>query len=179
MLASNRQIWRARLAYLLISILIVYIAVLPLGVEPQSLSVPDLLFCVTIAWVMRRPETLPFSLIALVGLFADMVMGRPLGLWCLFLLLATEYFRGRETGKGIQMRLLEWLSVIVLFCAMLAGQWAVLKISLAPVPEMYDMAWHALFTGLSYPLVVATLYWIVNIRAPLPADKSRSLGRMA
>ncbi len=164
--------------YVVVAVLSFYLNLLPLGTSFTKLSMPDLLYCATVAWVMRRPSSANLALVAAVSLLADILLARPLGLWTFFILLSSEYFRGRETGKGIQMRLIEWLSVSVVFGLMLLGQALVLKVSLSPTPSFQAMTWHVMTTVAAYPLVVSFLYWVIGIRAPLPADKSRSIGRV-
>ena len=172
-------IWRERSLFVLTAMAVTYLAILPLGAKSNAAAVPDLFYCVTIAWVMRRPESAPVFLVAAASFLIDIVLGRPMGLWSLILVLASEYFRGRETGKGMQMRLLEWLSVSLLFLVMLIVYKFALTIGFAFSPNYTALAWHFLITALAYPFVVAVLYWGLNIRAPLPADRSRNMGRVS
>lgn len=178
-MARNRvTAWRESLTYLLVGIALIFVGLVPAGASAGGLVMPDLIYCLTMGWVMRRPGTVPVYLIVLLSLLADFLLSRPIGLWTLFILLASEYFRGRETGKGLQMRLIEWGSVALAFAIMLLGYKLVSAISFAPVPDIRQFALHFGLTVLAYPLCVAFMYWILNIRAPLPADRSRSIGRV-
>lgn len=172
-------VWRERILYVLAAMAVTYLAILPLGAKSNAAAVPDLFFCMTIAWVMRRPESAPVFLVAVTSFLIDIVLGRPMGLWSLILVLASEYFRGRETGKGMQMHLLEWLSVSLLFLTMLITYKIALTVGFSFAPDYADLALHFLVTVITYPVVVAVLYWGLKIRSPLPADRSRNMGRVS
>lgn len=179
MLRTPWTTWRERGLYLLTAVVLIFIGVLPMQSRNLGAAVPDLTFCVTVAWVMRRPESAPAILVAIVCFAGDVLFGRPLGIWSFLMVAGTEYFRNRETGKGLQMRLLEWLSVAILFGIMLIAYRVILYASLTPAPGLPALFWHFLVTVLAYPPTVAVLYWLLKVRAPLPADRSRSIGRVA
>jgi len=42
------------------------VRILPLSTEPGSVPGPDVVLCLTFAWVLRRPEYVPALLIAAV-----------------------------------------------------------------------------------------------------------------
>ena len=82
---------------------------------------PDLLYAVIVAWVIRRPAATPLWAVLALGLFADVMLSRPIGLGALGLLFASEFFRARAaTFHGVPFPL-EWLAAAVVFAAMLAA----------------------------------------------------------
>ncbi len=175
---THRVVGKEMLTYLLAVLAIIYLNLLPLRTGSAFSASPDLIYCLTIGWVMRRPDSAPVILVALAGLTADILLGRPLGLWALLMVLASEFFRNRETGKGLQMRLLEWFSVAASFLVILLAYKAVLTIGFSTAPTFTALAWHLLLTVVAYPPSVAVLYWGLKIRAPLAVDRSRSIGRV-
>jgi rod shape-determining protein MreD len=170
-------VWRERGLYAL-----AVLAILTFGLLPALPSTgpfrPDLIAAMSLAWVMRRPESATLPMIAGAGLLSDILLGRPLGLWSIFMIVGSEIMRGRETGKGLQMRLAEWGLVTALFAVLTVCNWLVLGLAAAPRVPAGQLAWHILATGLAYPPVVAALYFGLRIRAPQPADRSRRLARM-
>ena len=140
---------------------------------------PDLLYAVIVAWVIRRPAATPLWAVLALGLFADVMLSRPIGLGALGLLFASEFFRARAaTFHGVPFPL-EWLAAAVVFAAMLAaiaarahgrcrrtarGRPARRAISLA--------------TALAYPLVVLGLTWCLRLRAPQAQRFGDPLGRL-
>lgn len=179
MAGTTWSTWRERLVFLMAGIVILLVGLLPLGNAALGLSWPDLLYCMVIGWVWRRPELAPLPLIVVIGLLADLVSGRPLGLWTLLLVLGSEFFRGRAIGKGLSMRLVEWFSAASVFAVLVIAYKLVLAASFSASPPASKLALHVFVTSLAYPVVVAFLYWVLNIREPLPSQRSRSLGRMA
>lgn len=130
-----------------------------------ALVPPDLLFGLVLAWVIRRPATAPFWAVLALGLFADVMMSRPLGLGALGLVLASEWFRLRGARFQVGPFLLEWLAVALAFAAILAAMQVTLTLVLADRPGPPALARYALTTALAYPLTVFGLTWCLNLRA--------------
>ena len=84
---------------------------IPLG-PGGALVAPDLLYCLLVAWVVRRPARTPLWAIVALGLFADVMLSRPLGLGALALMLAVEAFRRRAVLFHGAPFLLEWLAAV-------------------------------------------------------------------
>lgn len=137
----------------------------PLGVG-GGLVAPDLLYCLIIAWVIRRPDRVPLAAIVVLGVFADLLLSRPIGLGALALVLASEIFRARSTLFHNLPFSLEWLATTVGFAAMLAGMNMALELVFATPPAASALARYLLATGLAYPIVVLGLTWCLRIRAP-------------
>lgn len=75
---------------------ILLLQILPTSLLAGRYPGPDLMLCVTFAWVMRRPHQLPTGLVALTFLLADIILMRPPGLWAALVVIAVEYLRARE-----------------------------------------------------------------------------------
>ncbi|NCO16036.1 MAG: rod shape-determining protein MreD, partial [Alphaproteobacteria bacterium] len=91
----HSTIWRHRAIFVALALALFFLRLLPLGAEPGRWPGPDLMLCLILAWVQRRPDYLPAPLIALVVLTEDFLMLRPPGLWTAIVVLATEFLRGR------------------------------------------------------------------------------------
>jgi rod shape-determining protein MreD len=150
-------------------------ALIPLG-PGSALVAPDLLFCLVIAWVARRPASAPLWAVVALGLFGDVMLSRPLGLGALGLVLASEWFRRRPLGFGGSF-LLEWLAATAAFAAMLAGMELALALVFAERPGFAAMLRYGITTALAYPLVVFGLTWCLNLRATRSPAAERSMGR--
>jgi rod shape-determining protein MreD len=138
---------------------------IPLG-PGGGITFPDLLYGLVVAWIIRRPATAPASLVLLLGLFADVMWSRPLGLGALGLLLVSEVFRARAPRLQGTPFLVEWLAAAVGFAAMLAGMQLALKLVFAPTPALDGLVDYLLVTVLAYPLVVLGLTWCLRLGAP-------------
>ena len=151
--------------FLGLGVVAVEAALIPLG-PGGALVAPDLLFGLVVAWVIRRPATAPFWAVVALGLFADLMMSRPLGLGALGLVLASEWFRRRAARFQARPFPLEWLAVTLAFAAMLAGMELALALVFADGPGFAALARYAVTTALAYPLIVLGLTWCLNLRAP-------------
>ena len=135
-----------------LGVVAVYAALVPLG-PGSGLVPPDLLYCLVVAWVIRRPASAPLGVVLLLGLFGDLMLSRPPGLGALGLLLASEAFRAnRRFFHGVPF-LVEWLAATAGFAAMLAGIGLALALTLADPPGLAASLRHVLATALAYPLV--------------------------
>ncbi len=155
--------------YLVLGMAGVIAALVPLG-PGGGLTPPDLAYCLTIAWVIRRPARLPFWAVLLLGLFADVMLARPLGLGALGLLLVSEVFRGRAVLFWSAPFPLEWLVAAAGFAALLAAMHLALTIVFAAPPGLAASLRYLLATAVAYPFVVLGLTWCLGLRAPKLSD---------
>ncbi len=142
----------------------------PFGVGPRPWPGPDLLMCLAIAWVMRRPDYLPALLIAIVFLVEDMVLLRPPGLWAALVLLATEFLRSRSALTRELNFSVEWLLAAGVMLALLVIYRTVFAISLMPQPGFGFALMQTLWSILCYPLVVVLSSFLLDLRKPATGE---------
>lgn len=172
------KIWLYRALYMWLGLLAIAYPLLPLQFTPARWPAPDLLFALTIAWVVRAPESAPFLLVALLAIIADAVLMRPLGLWALLLLMASETVR--YSYRGIQERgvLSEIAMAAALLMIMLVMQNLLLWISFSQSLELARMLQIGLLTLLCYPVMVGFLHYILRVRKPDTANRPDRLGKI-
>ena len=100
---ATSQRWLYRSLFVGICMVIVFFQILPLSTLPTSVPGPDLLLCLTFAWVHRRPEFVPPLVIALVFLTVDMLTQRPPGLR-VALILVHALLRAERVAQAMQAR---------------------------------------------------------------------------
>ncbi len=166
-----------KLLFLALGVVAVQAALIPLG-PGGALVPPDLLYGLTVAWVIRRPATAPIWVVLALGLFADVMLSRPLGLGALGLLLASEWFRHRARRFHGAPFPLEWLAAAAGFAAMLAGMAIAMALVLLDPPGLGTLLHHLLTTALAYPLIVFGLTWCLRLRAPQAHRFGNPLGRL-
>ena len=131
---------------------------------------PDWMLCLTLAWVVRRPDLLPAPVIAAYFLFEDLLLHRPPGLGALVVLLATEFLRTRVNvlrGAGFW---LEYLTVAVLMVASFLLYRVLLAIVIVPLPPL-DLSFLQLAGSLLvYPMVVAIVHWVLRVQKPATGE---------
>ncbi len=142
----------------------------PGGWGQGALPKPDILLCLALAWVVRRPDMLPAPVIVVYFLLEDILLLRPPGLWALIVLAGTEFLRARTDrlrGCGFW---LEYLIIIALMLAMFLANRAILAIVMLPQAPL-DLSL-ALFVGtvLAYPVIVAVSHFVFGLRKPATGE---------
>jgi rod shape-determining protein MreD len=141
-----------QLAFLTLGIAAVYLPLTPLAPGADRVA-PDVLYCLVIAWVLRDPAAAPLWAVLALGLFADLMLSRPLGLGALGLMLASEFARSRGDMLNGTPIVVEWIAAIMVFALLVAAIEAVLRASFTPAPG-FDLSLRLVVqTALLYPVV--------------------------
>ncbi|MFZ5751632.1 MAG: rod shape-determining protein MreD [Pseudomonadota bacterium] len=156
--------WSYRGLFLLLSAFFVFLRILPLSTVPSSWPGPDLMLCLTFAWVLRRPDFVPALMIAAVFLIEDILYMRPPGLMALLILLGSEFLRSREPGmRGLPFPA-EWAVVAVVMVTIMLVYRAVLAILVVPQGAFGFALLQVLTTILAYPVVVWVSHHLFGLR---------------
>jgi rod shape-determining protein MreD len=162
-------IWGYRLTFVVMAGLILFFALLPFGPPEGGVPGPDLLACLTFAWVLRRPDYVPLWLLVPVLLLADALLMRPLGLWTLILLLASEYLRRRVDPTEVGT----FWSEVAMVSAVIVGAFLLnhlaLLLLLAETPPLLGQGLHLLATVVFYPLT-AVFSQLIGVRRLAPGE---------
>jgi rod shape-determining protein MreD len=164
--------------YLGLGLVVTVASVVPLAPGGRLLP-PDLGYCLTIAWIVRRPARLPLLAVLAVGLLGDVLLARPPGLGALGLLVLAEAFRIRAHLFWSAPFPLEWLAAAGGFAAMLAAEHLALEVVFADAPGLALSLRYLAATAAAYPLVVLGLVWCVGLRAPSLRDGGHHMARGA
>ncbi|TVP70593.1 MAG: rod shape-determining protein MreD [Rhodobacteraceae bacterium] len=135
-----------------------------------QMGVPDLLLCLTMAWVLRRPDLLPAPLIAGYFLLEDILLLRPPGLWAMIVLMGSEFLRRHAAQFRSYRFFSEFLLVAGLFVAMWLADRAVLAIVMVPQPALGLSFVHLLGTIAIYPAIVAISRFVFGLRKPATGE---------
>lgn len=179
--------WRRfqyRTLFVVVSALVIFGQLLPLNTEPAvvqlidpvngqiieegssylSLPGPDWLFCLTAAFLMRRPRWAPVALIVFVHLMADVLYLRPLGLWPAISLVAYEFLRRQTNASNEVSLLLEVALVVGSFTAAVFANALVQLVFAVPQPGFGTTLLHILTTAIAYPFVIAVTHFILRVK---------------
>lgn len=149
---------------------VLFVRMLPLSAMPARWPGPDLILCLTLVWVLRRPDYVPALMIALVFLVEDLLTMRPPGLWPLIVLGATEFLRSREAVLRDLPFGLEWLLTGALIVAMVLVNHAVLALFVVPQGGAGPALVRALATMAAYPVVVFASLQAFGLRKAAPGE---------
>lgn len=162
--------WIYRALFLALALALLFLRLLPLGHSAGALPGPDLLFCLIMAWVVRRPDFLPLSMIVLVLLIEDLILMRPPGLWTALVVLATEFLRSRVALTRELNFVIEWMLVGGLMLAVLFAYRLILGVAFVPQPPFGFAAVQVLWSILLYPVVVGLSHLILDLRKPATGE---------
>lgn len=167
--------WRYWALFAGFVLLTLFWRLLPLS-SGASLPGPDLVLCVVLAWVLRRPDYMPALLVAGAVLAEDLLLMRPPGLWACLVMLAAEFLRGRQPLMRELPFAMEWGFVAVVMGTIWLAERLVLGILLVPMPGLGPSLAQLATTLLAYPLVVMVSHWLLGLRKPATGEVD-ALGR--
>ncbi len=162
--------WLYRALFLALALGLLFFRLLPLGHSAGTLPGPDLLLCLIMAWVVRRPDFLPVYLIVFVVLIEDLILLRPPGLWTALVVLATEFLRSRVALTRELNFVTEWILVGSLMLGILLAYRAILGISFVPQAPFGFAAVQVLWSILLYPIVVGLSRLVLDLRKPATGE---------
>jgi rod shape-determining protein MreD len=168
--ASTGGRWRYRLLFLMIVFLLCFVQLLPLEVDPGRIPGPDVMLLLAMAWVLRRPEYVPVTLVAGIFLLADVLFMRPLGLWTAIVILGLEFLRARSVAMRDWSFFVEWLTVASMITVMYMVNTLVLTIFLVDDAPLGLVLLRLIATILAYPLVVALGARAMGLRKIVPGE---------
>ena len=173
--AARRRRLSGQIMFVLLGLAILFVRLLPLTPGAVAWPGPDVLLCLTLAWVLRRPEQVPVLVIAALFMVENMLLQRPLGLWAAIVVLGTEAARPHEGRWREQAFLFEWLRVAVLILGMLmadrlAQAACFIPDDMAPRPPLGQVLLQFIATVSAYPLVVWAARVLVGLRHAAPGE---------
>lgn len=160
--------WLGRAIYFAAAMAILFFDLLPLSFTPRLAPGPDIMFGLTLAVLLRRPEFAPPWLIALVFFMSDILLMRPPGLWTAIMLGVASLTRGQDDRFRERAFLLEWGYAAGIILAAMLAQRAILFVTLVPQIGTGMAMLHYLVTVAVYPLIVFFCYAFLGIRKVTP-----------
>lgn len=162
--------WFYRTVFVAVALVILFWRLLPTGGMTDTWPGPDLLLCLTLVWVIRRPDYLPVWLIGLIFLAEDLLLFRPPGLWTALALVATEFLRSRAALTRELNFVVEWLLVAGLMVAMLLTYRLAFTVVLLPQPALGFALIQTVWSVAFYPVVVAATAMTLDLRKPATGE---------
>jgi rod shape-determining protein MreD len=115
---------------------------------------PDVMFALTLAFSMRRPDLIPYWLVGGIFLLADILLQRPIGLWAAIVLISAEFARSHSWRYRDVSFLADWLfTAFIILGATLLNRVAI-GFVLIEQGGIAKTLLVALMTALIYPAVV-------------------------
>lgn len=176
-------LWGFRGLFLALVALSMFLRLLPLSVTPESWPLPgavlawfpdwlhpydwpgaDWLLCLTVVWLLRRPDFVPALVVAGVFFVDDLLTMRPPGLWALIVLASTEFLRARENATRDLPFLWEWLMAGAAMAMMMLAYWLLNGLFMIPQVGVGVVLLQLFATVLLYPFLAFGLEWALGLR---------------
>lgn len=167
---ASRQVWIGRSIYLGLVFAVIFIQLLPLDQRPTLFSPPDVLLALTLVWVARRPDFVPFVMIGFVFFLADLLFQRPPGLFAALVVIASEVIRSRARTLREMTILGEFGMIAIAVIVIALVNRAVLAMVLAPQVSQVQVILHILATLVAIPFVMGVAQFIFGVRRPVPGQ---------
>ncbi len=158
--------WFGRLLFVVICFVVIFAQMMPLTTAPRQWAPPDILLALTLAWVVRRPELAPVTLIALVFFSADLLLQRPPGLWAGLVVIATEILRAKSPDFRALAFPFEWLSVTATLVGLFIAYRVIVLIMILPQTPVMLTLLQLTTTVIAYPAVVFLSYLAFGVNRP-------------
>lgn len=175
--AARNSLWFWRAVFVAVFAVLLALRLLPISAEPGKLPGPDLLLCLSCAWVLRRPSHLPALLIGLVVLTEDMLTMRPPGLWAAIVVTGTEFLRRRAGLTRELSWASEWMLVAMAMLGMFLFNRLLMAVTLLPQPGLGLTLVEFFWTALLYPVMVFVLRHLAGVTKPATGERD-NLGRL-
>ena len=169
-LISNR--WIYGMAYFGVMATLMLLHIMPTEIGPNGYPGPDLMLCITFAWVLRRPHFVPAPLIALVFLVGDMLFMRPPGLWAALVVIGAEILRAREATTREQTFGVEWAMVSGVILSLVIADRLIQAIFLLEQASFGLTLLGLIATLIAYPLIVLVSRYIFGVNRMTPSEAS-------
>ncbi len=164
--APSSQLWSGRIVFIAVALALIFAQLLPLNTRPTVWAPPNWLLLVTLTWVVRRPDLVPFFVIAGIFFLADMLFQRPPGLWCALVVILTEILRARTSRIRDLPLLLEWGMVATGVLAITLINRAVLMVVMTPQLPLGLTLIEMLMTMAFFPVVAVIAQFVFGIARP-------------
>lgn len=173
-----RRPWAYRSLFLTLALITLFWRLLPLGQVPGRLPGPDLLLCIILAWMVRRPEFLPMPIILGVILVEDLLLMRPPGLWTAIVVLATEFLRARVALTRELNFAVEWMLISGIMLGMLIVYRLILAVTFVPQPGFGAMLVQSLWSIAVYPVIVLASQRVLDLQKPAMGEVDKAGKRL-
>ncbi|PQM56790.1 MAG: hypothetical protein CML39_02515 [Rhodobacteraceae bacterium] len=147
------EIFIKGLYFLLLGAIVIIIPIAPISAEPTIIEIPDTLICLIFSWLVLDQKSAPLLSILFLCLLADILWMRPIGLWPMFILLASELVRHYRLRIVNQSTLVKFFCFLLFFSIINTGvKLLSLVVALKPLDFMIWLKYF-LFTVLLFPIV--------------------------
>jgi rod shape-determining protein MreD len=164
------RLWIYRGGFVAIGFALVLWSIVPFDMTAGTLPAPDIFYCITMLYVVRRPVFVPVWSIFCVFFLRDILTQAPLGLFTLLIVLGSEIVRTNIQVFREYLFALEWLWVAIIFACIAIIQQILMFLTLSQTPRIVDQLYLIVFTVATYPVIVGAVKYGFGITRPRPGE---------
>jgi rod shape-determining protein MreD len=142
-----------------LGVLGVLLTALPYGSIAGIPLAPQFGLAVLFFWTLHRPDLFPPLLALGLGLFADLLLGTPLGLWALLYTLASGLVLSMRAFFVGAAAYPAWFGFAIVTLVVAAAGWLVASLYYGMLLSPLGIAGQMVVTLALYPLVASVLGW--------------------
>lgn len=169
-------IWRHQAIYAFACFCIIIVQLIPFDFFNGQGRLGDTMVALTLALVIRKPSYTPIWLIALAFFFADIMLGRALGLWTLLMLLAQNIIRSNLLVFREMTFLTEWANIAGIIAVMVILEQLTLSFVSAHRVLWGDLIWHTAASIIAYGAIVLLLVYLFKMAKPASNERTMRQG---
>jgi len=160
------RLWFMRIMFVALSFIVMFFHLLPLQTTPGTFAAPDIILALGICWALRRPDFVPAVLIALVMLFADIMLSRPPGLFAAIALIAIQMLKSRAARLRDMPFSVEWFTASVSIIGVILTYRLILVVLLVEALALKTALIQISLTILCYPVVIGVSWLFFGLKKP-------------
>ena len=150
---KTKNIFNIFFLFLLAMVLLVApISPTNLDLEISTNFYPDLLTCLIFAILINRPKLFPPHMVLLIYILSDIILMKPIGLYCALIFIAAELIRRFNQFIRKESFLIHWLIFLSCLAAVQVLNISVHKLFFMPYPNLVLLVKQFILTIAFYPL---------------------------
>ena len=141
----------------LVTLLLVFVGLIPLGIPQSGLVAPPLVLMAVFYWGIYRPDLLPGVAAFAIGLFHDVLGGGALGLYAFIFLVVRAVMASQRRFFLGKPFLVEWSSFALVGAAAFMAEWVLASLYVGAFVRPGPLAIQALLTITLYPVLTGLM----------------------
>ncbi len=133
-------------------LMVIPIAPTNFDLEKSNNFYPDLLTCFVFSILLNRPKLCPSYIILIIYILSDIILMRPIGLFCALIFIVSELIRRYSKAITKETFLIHWFIFLSCLLAVHFLNIIVHKLFFMPYPQVIFLAKQLAVTTLFYPL---------------------------
>ena len=167
---STFHFWMYRIGYVGVGSTCILLSIIPFDLSANTLPYPDIFYCFTMIFIVRRPEYVSVWAVFFVFFLRDILTQAPLGLFTFLVIMASEVVRANIQAFREYNFWLEWLWVAAIFIVIMVVQQTILALTLSDMPQLMENILPILLTVMAYPAIVGLVQYGFGLQRPQPGE---------